>query len=382
MACRFDRFIDRTATESVKWHTFEADVLPMGIADMDFQAPEPVIRALRERVEHGIFGYAKEPPELRQVFVERLKRLYDWSVSPEALVFMAGVVPGLNVACQAITRPGDGILAQTPVYGPILAAPAKARCKLQTMALEQQSDGRYTVDLDRMEHTIDDRTRLFLLCNPHNPVGRVFTRQELSGMAEICLRHDMYVCSDAIHCELLFSGHKHIPIGSLWPEIGERTITLMSPSKTYNIAGFHCAVAIIPNAELRQRFQSARQGMLSSVGLMGLIAAQAAYRDSQSWLGELLVYLEQNRDLTYRFVNERLPGIGMGLPEAMFLAWLDCRQAEIKDNAQQFFLERARVGLSDGTFFGPDGAGFVRLNFGCCRDTLTRALQRMENALS
>lgn len=377
----FDERIDRTPTEASKWHTFDGDVLPLGVADMDFRAPAPVIELLRRRVEHGVFGYPQEPPELRPVVVERLKRLYDWDVAPEALLFVPGVVPAFNVASQAIGQPGDGILAQTPVYGPIIQAPALAERQLQAMPLDLGADGRYTIDLQRMAATITPSTRLFLLCNPHNPVGRVFTRAELEGMAELCLRHNLVVCSDEIHCDLIFRGQRHIPIASLSSEIAARTITLMAPSKTFNIAGLHTAVAIIPNPELRQQFNAGRRGILSSVTIMGYLAALAAYRDGQAWLDEALAYLEGNRELVFDAVNRRMPGLRMARPEGTYLAWLDCRQAALGPDPYTFFLQRARVGLSSGPWFGAGGEGFVRLNFGCCRDLLQEALERMVAAL-
>jgi cystathionine beta-lyase len=381
MDCNFDRFIDRRGTECAKWRRYGDEVLPLWVADMDFASPEPVIRALRERVEHGIFGYPTEPPELRGVIIERLNRRYGWQVSPESLVFVPGVVTGFNLACQALGNPGEGILFQTPVYGPIIRAARYAQMSCDEMVLTLESDGRYTVDLDRMEAAITPQTRIFLLCNPHNPVGRVFTREELAGMAEICARHDLIICSDEIHCELLFRGSRHTPIATLSPEIESRTITLMAPSKTFNIAGLHCSVAIIPDESLRRRFESGRRGLIGGVTIMGYIAALAAYRDGQPWLDALLCYLEGNRDLTMDYVNNLLPGVRMACPEGTYLAWLDCRDAGIPGNPHEFFLREARVALNDGPDFGRPGEGFVRLNFGCCRDMLTEALERMRSAL-
>jgi len=377
----FDRIIDRRHTDSEKWRTFGSDVLPLWVADMDFTAPEPVIRALRERVEHGIFGYDGEPPELREVLVARLQERYAWSVPADAIVFVPGLVVGLNVATRAAAQPGDGALVQTPVYRPIIDAPGSAGQVLQPMALTRQADGRYTLDPELMAATITDRTRTFTLCNPHNPVGRVFTREELTTMAELCLRHDLTIISDEIHCDLLFSGAQHIPIASLAPELAARTITLIAPSKTFNIAGLYCSAAIIPDPELRRRFKAVARGIVPSVNLMAFAAALAAYRDGGPWLTECLRYLEDNRDYLMRYVAERLPGIRMSPMEGTYLAWLDCREAGITGAPAKFFLESARVGLNDGAWFGEEGKGFVRLNFGCPRATLTEALDRMAEAL-
>jgi cysteine-S-conjugate beta-lyase len=381
MPYNFDRIIDRRQTDSEKWRAFGPDVLPLWVADMDFSAPEPVIRALHERVEHGIFGYDGEPPELREVLVARLQDRYAWSVPAEAIVFVPGLVVGLNVATRAAAQAGDGALVQTPVYRPIIDAPGSAGQVLQPMALTRQTDGRYTIDPELMAATITDRTRTFTLCNPHNPVGRVFTREELTTMAELCIRHDLTIISDEIHCDLLFSGAQHIPIASLSPDLAARTITLIAPSKTFNIAGLFCSAAIIPDPELRRRFQAVAKGIVPSVNLMAFAAALAAYRDGGPWLTECLRYLEDNRDYLRQHVTEHLPGITMSPMEGTYLAWLDCREAGINGSPAEFFLRQARVGLNDGAWFGKEGEGFVRLNFGCPRATLTEALDRMAGAL-
>ena len=380
----FDIVIDRRHSDSVKWNAYAEDVLPLWVADMDFTAPEPVMRALREYVDRGLFGYALSAgQELRDVIVNRLARLYNWKVHPDALVFVPGVVVGYDEACHALLGPGGGLLIQTPVYGPFLHAAEWAGGERQEMELTRGADGRYTVDLDRFEAAITDRTRAFLLCNPHNPVGRVFTPKELGALAEICLRHDLHIISDEIHCDLIHTGTRHVPIASLSPEVEARTVTVMAPSKTYNIPGLGCAVAIIPNNELRKRYQEAHKGLLGHVTNLGYVGALAAYRDGQMWLEECLRYLEANRDFLYGYVAEHLPGISLSPVEGTYLAWLDCRQAGIPADVApgKFFLEEARVALNEGAAFGKGGEGFVRLNFGCPRATLEEALERMRNAL-
>jgi cystathionine beta-lyase len=353
----------------------------MWVADMDFASPEPVIRTLRERVEHGIFGYGMEPPELRDTIADRLQELYGWQVSCEALIFVPGVVTGFNLATRAVTTPGDGVLAQTPVYFPMLYVPGNIGGTLDEMELTRQPDGSYEIDFDDFESAITSRTRIFLLCNPHNPVGRVFRRKELERMAEICLRHNVVICSDEIHCDLLFSGHRHLPIASLDPEIADRTITLMAPSKTYNIAGLHFSVAIIQNAELRKQYQAAGAGLVGRPGILSAVAALAAYQDGQPWLDAVLRYLEANRDHLVEYVESQLPGVTMWCPEGTYLGWLDCREAGIDGATHQFFLDQARVALNEGASFGRGGEGFVRLNFACPRSTLYEALERMRAAL-
>jgi cystathionine beta-lyase len=380
----FDHIIDRRHTDSAKWTYYAEDVLPLWVADMDFTAPEPVVSALHEYVEHGLFGYAlSAPQELREVIVARLARLYNWKVEPDALVFVPGVVVGYDAACHALLKPGDGLLVQTPVYPPFLSAAGYAGGQRQEMELTRGPDGRYTIDVEQFEKSMTDRTRAFLLCNPHNPVGRVFTVKELEGMAEICLRHDLHIISDEIHCDLIYSNARHTPIASLSPEIEARTVTVIAPSKTYNIPGLGCAVAIIPNKELRKRYQEAHKGLLGHVTNLGFVGALAAYRDGQAWLDDCLRYLEANRDFVYRYVATSLPQVAVSPMEGTYLAWLDCRRAGIPNDSPpgKFFHEKARVALNEGSTFGKGGEGFVRLNFGCPRATLEEALERMRDAL-
>jgi cystathionine beta-lyase len=350
---------------------------------MDFQSPEPVIRALRERVEHGVYGYGFEEPEFAEVFVDRLQKRHGWKVSPEAVVLIPGVIPGFNVACRALTQPGDGLLMQLPVYPPILRSPGNHGLTRDEAPLGRDRDGRYVADLDAFRAAIHARTRAFILCNPHNPVGRVFTRDELSGMAQICLERDLPIIADEIHSDLLYQGQRHVPMASLAPEVEQRTITLMAPSKTFNLAGLKISVAVIPNASLRERFMAARGDYVqASVNIMGYVAALAAYRDGQPWLDELLRYLEANRDFLADYVRRRLPGVTMTPPEGTYLAWLDCRNAgPAAADPFTFVLERAKVALNDGALFGRGGQGFVRLNFGSPRALLTEGLERMREAL-
>ncbi|HNT77202.1 MAG TPA: PatB family C-S lyase [Anaerolineae bacterium] len=381
MDFNFDQVVERTGTASIKWREYDADVLPLWVADMDFRAPEPVIAALQARVAHGVFGYEDCSPELREVLVARLQALYGWTVAPEALVFLPGVVPAFNLAVQAFVAPGSGLLIQTPVYPPILHAAATVGVRSDAMVLTPGADGRYGVDFDVFDQMVA-KAQMFLLCNPHNPVGRVFTEAELTRMAEACLRHNVLICSDEIHGDLIFQGHRHIPVATLSSDIADRTITLMAPSKTFNIAGLHGAFAVIPNAELRRKFNAARRGILGSVNLLAYTAMLAAYRDGQPWLDALLRYLEANRDFVSDYVTTHLPGVRVTPPEGTYLAWLDCRAAGIAGSLHQFFVERARVAVNDGPTFGPGGEGFVRLNFGCPRALLAEGLERMRVALT
>jgi cystathionine beta-lyase len=383
----FDHLPDRRLTDSVKWNEFEPDVLPMWVADMDYPVADPIRRALRERVDEAIFGYPdvfsnrKTIAELREVIVERMLRLYDWQITTDDVVILPGVIVGLNLACQSLAVSRGSVLVQTPVYPPFLGVAQHANMKRHDAQLEQGRDGYYEINWEVFEKGITDRTRLFILCNPHNPVGRVFRKGELERMAEICLRRGVVICSDEIHCDLVFKRQKHIPIASLSQEIAQNTITLMSPTKTYNIAGLQCSFAIIQNRELRKNFSDSMRGLVMWVNLMGLRATVAAYRDGQEWLDQVLNYLESNRDYLVKYIREQMPSTQMLPPEGTYLGWLDCRKTGIQGNPCEFFLKEARVGLNDGTTFGAGGKGFVRLNFACSWVTLTHALERMKSAL-
>ena len=377
----FDTIVDRRNSNSSKWQLYDEDVLPMWVADMDFVSPPAVIRALHKRVEHGIFGYERHAPDLPELIVDRLARVFDWHVDPDAIIFTPGVVIGFNLAVRALVGPDEALLSQAPVYGPIRNAARTAGVLDQSMELTRQADRRYTVDMDLFEAIITHQTKLFLLCSPHNPVGRVFTREELQAMGEICLRHDVLICSDEIHGDLTFSGHPHTPIASISPELEARTITLMAPSKTFNVAGLDCGFAVISNPELRKQYNAARRGLVGHANLMGYTAARAAYAESEPWLAAVLRYMEANRDFTVDYVREHVPELHMASPEGTYLAWIDCRDANLPDSPHEFFLEKGKVALNDGTSFGRSGEGFVRLNFGCPRALLEEGLGRMRAAL-
>ncbi len=379
MTYDFDTPVNRRHTNCLKWDTCPEDVLPLPVADMDFVAPEPVRKALQDRLDHGVFGYSCEPPELREVLVDRLYRLYGWSVSPDALLFLPGVIPGFNLACRIVAG-GTGVLVQPPVYPPLLGSPANHGLRRLEAPLVSDQSGHYEVDWLAFEQ-MAAQSRLFLLCNPHNPVGRVFTRAELEQVAEICLRHDLKVCSDEIHCDVIYPGYHHVPLASVHPDIAKRTITLMAPSKSYNVPGIHCAFAVIPDAGLRERYTRARAGLVGVPGILGYVAALAAYRDCAEWFEQVMAYLNANREYVAGYVAQHLPSLRMSPMEGTFLAWLDCRNAGIEGNPARFFLERARVALGDGAGFGEPGQGFVRLNFACPRVTLTEGLERMRAAL-
>lgn len=381
MTYNFDQVIERRGTDSAKWQRYGDDVIPLWVADMDFVSPRPVIQALHERAEFGILGYGWPPKHLRRVVQERLKRLYNWEVQEEGILFLPGIVPGLNLSYHTFSDRGDAVLAQPPVYFHFINDPPAHGRLLQDPPLIQKGDS-YEIDLEAFEQSITERTRVFLLCNPHNPVGRVFSREELIALAEICLRHGIIICADEIHCDLLYPGHRHIPIATLAPEVAARTITLMAPSKTFNMAGLSCGFAVITDPGLLKRWHAGTQGLAPGSNVMAYAAALAAYREGQEWLDQMMRYLEGNRDYLSRYLREKLPGVRMTRMEATYLAWIDCRDSGIPRDPGRFFLRHAKVALNEGTEFGKGGEGFVRLNFACPRRTLSEALDRMAEAMN
>jgi cystathionine beta-lyase len=382
----FDTPIHRRGTHSSKWDKVPGDVLPMWVADMDFAAPPVVRQALAEVVARGVFGYPYFGHEVEEAVEDWLAKRHGWQISPESIVLLPGVVAGFNLAASAFCRPGDGLLVQTPAYGPFLKVAGHFDLQQQVHRLMPDADGHYGIDLEAFEAAITPETRVFFLCNPHNPTGRVFSRAELEGIVEICLRHEVLIVSDEIHNDLVYAGHRHIPTASLSPEAAARTITLLAPSKTFNIAGLKASAAVIENPDLRKMFNAAQRAMVDWVNLLGMTAMLAAYQHGAPWLETLLAYLEGNCDLLARFVRERLPGVRMATPEGTYLAWLDCTGLGLEpageDQVLNPFFQQAGVGLNDGTWFGPGGEGYVRLNFGCPRAALLEGLERMEAAIT
>jgi cystathionine beta-lyase len=369
----FNTLPDRRNTASEKWDRYgDRDIIPLWVADMDFRSPPAVIEALHQRVAHGIFGYSGPPKELVETVTAMLFREYSWQVDPAWLVWLPGLVCGLNVACRAVGQTGDAVAAFTPVYPPFLTAPGLADRLLVTAPLVEQQ-GRWVMDLDALEQAITDRTRLLMLCSPHNPVGRIWSREEQRALAELVERHNLIVCSDEIHSGLLLDADtQHIPFATLAPELARRTITLQAPSKTYNIPGLGCSFAIIPDGQLRTAFRGVMSGIVPHVNLLGYTATLAAYRDGEEWRQALLSYLRENRNLVLESLAA-MSGLKTWPVEATYLAWIDARSLQTDDPAG--FFELAGVGLSDGAPFG--APGFLRLNFGCPRKLLQQALARM-----
>lgn len=375
----FDTVIDRRQVPTSKWDRYPEGVLPMWVADMDFPVAEPIAAALRDRLNHPVFGYGGPgPATLRDVIAADMQDFYDWTISPADVVFLPGVVPGFNQALKAFTQAGDRLVVETPVYPPILAAADNwglARVDVSTRPISEGS----AVDTVRLTAALTD-AKAFLLCNPHNPTGKVRARAELEAIAKACLSSGAVIISDEIHCDIVYGGQKHVPIAALSPEVARRTITLMAASKTYNIAGLKTAYAIIPDAELRRRFAAASLGMSEGANVLGLVATEAALRHGRPWKKALLSYLEANRDHLIGRLGREIPEIRIHAPEATYLAWLDCSPLELGD-AYRFFLDKAKVAFNPGPSFGSDDQ-HVRLNFGCPRALLDEGIDRMVRALS
>ena len=368
----FDKQIDRRGTNSLKWNKYkDQDIIPLWVADTDFMAPQGVIDALQQRVAHGVFGYSRPSPRLIELVIERMQQRYGWKIEPEWLLFMPGVVPGLNFGIKAWCRPEQHVITPKPVYYPFLHAPEHNDRPVSYLPMQLVED-RWLPDFAMLEQQAQSADVL-LLCNPHNPGGTVFTREELQRIADIAIRHDLIVISDEIHCDLLLEPDaQHIPFASLSPEAAARSAVLMAPSKTFNIAGLCSSFAIIPDSRLRFKLQQAMRGLMADNNLIGLVAAEAAYEHGDEWLQAQIEYLRANRDLVEKTLG-CLPGIKIAKLEATYLAWIDVSGLGMADPIAAF--EAGGVGLSPGAQFGDKN--FVRLNFGCSRILLQQALDRM-----
>jgi cystathionine beta-lyase len=378
----FDTVPARLGTDSQKWQKYAGrDILPLWVADMDFKSSPEIIAALHDRVAHGIFGYARPVKSTVDAVVDALQRNYAWKIDPAWIVWLPGLVCGLNITAQAFAKAGEEVLTLTPVYPPFMSAP-KNSARLSTQAAFVLRDGHWEIDWDALARAVTPRTKLFYLCNPHNPLARVWRREELIRLGEFCAQHHLVLCSDEIHCDLILEPTlHHLPAASLSPEISARTVTLMAPSKTYNVPGLGTSFAIISDPALRAQFIRASAGVVAEVTALGFTACEAAYRDSEAWRQALLTYLRGNRDFLLDYLARELPGIRVEAPiEATYLAWLNLEALHLADPVAHF--ETHGVGLSEGAYFGAPKGHYVRLNFGCPRATLAEALHRMKTAVA
>lgn len=385
MAYNFDRVPNRRAPGVLnKWTWFPKDILPMWVADMDFPAPPPILDALHKYAEHGDLGYSIPSKKLYETIAARLDKLYGWKVLPDSIVAVPGVNSGYNVAARTFCTPRKGYLIQTPVYNEFHETRKKAGVPQLEAPLAKISDGNqigYEVDFDSLQQAAK-KANIFLLCNPHNPVGRIYTTAELKRMAEICIKNDLLIVSDEIHSELLLENNRFQPIAALSREIQKRSITLISASKAYNVPGLFCAFAVIPDKKLRDQFIETSIKMGLHLGAPGLVASQIAYSGRcDTWQKALRKYLTDNRDFLVEYVGKNMPGVRVTTPQATYLAWLDFTEFDFSISPYEFFFQKAKVALADGSIYGENGKGYVRLNFGTSRRILKQGLDRMSKAL-
>ena len=383
MSFNFDTTPERRGTDSQKWQKYAGrDVLPMWVADMDFETAPVIVEALRRRVEHGIYGYARPVKSTVDAVVGAMEARYRWRIDPSWIVWLPGLVCGLNVAARAFAQEGEEILSLSPVYPPFTTAPRNQGRVSRSVPLALDSAARrWEIDWDALERAVTPRTRLFIVCHPHNPIARVWSRDEVSRIAQFCARHNLLICSDDIHCDLLLEpGAVHEPFGIVAPGEAARTVTFMAPSKTFNVPGLGTSFALIPDPGIRTRFVKACAGIVAEVNALGYVACEAAYRDGEPWRVALVEYLRGNRDFLEGFVARELPGVRIEAPiQATYLAWLNIEALRLQNPVRHF--EDGGVGLSDGVPFGAAPGSHVRINFGCPRSTLALGLSRMKAAL-
>ncbi|MGN9866383.1 MalY/PatB family protein [Bacillus swezeyi] len=380
---------NRLGTQSVKWDLTQElfgvnDALPMWVADMDFRAPQAVIDALQQRLEHGVFGYTSANAKTKEAVVSWLSRRHGWESEPSFIIFSPGIVTALGTAVQAFTEPGDKVIVQPPVYPPFFDMVTKnGRTVLHNPLIEK--DGRYEMDFHDLEKKLSEPdVKLFILCNPHNPSGRSWTKEELTKLGELCLGHGVTVVSDEIHSDLMLNGRKHTPFASISPEFAELSITCIAPSKTFNLAGLQASAILIPDRAKRTAFTQVmqRQG-LHSLNTFAVAAIEAAYSKGEPWLDHLISYIEHNMEEVRRFLEKELPDVQMMKPDASYLAWLDCRALGLSDQEiKHKLIHKGKLILEAGPKYGPGGEGFVRMNVGCSLSVVKDGLIRLKTAFS
>lgn len=385
MKYNFDEITLRRGSNSYKWDTAaDSEVLPMWVADMDFRTAPPVINALANRVQHGIFGYTKVPQTYYDATISWFGRRHHFNIQKEWILFTSGVVPALSAVIKALTQPGDKVLVQTPVYNCFFSSIRNDQCEMVSNQLVYKNN-RYTIDFDDLEEkAADPKVTLMLLCSPHNPVGRVWTRDELTRIGEICLRNGVVVVSDEIHCDLVYPGHTHISFASISDEFLQNSVTCTAPSKTFNLAGIQVANIIVADEEKRKKIDKALNvNEVCEINAFAVEALIAAYNDGEEWLEELKLYLQDNYDLLTDFFRTCFPHLPVLPLEATYLVWVDCSaigrsSKEIVDE----LLDREKLWLNEGTMYGEAGEGFIRINIATQRDRLVRGLKKMRNILS
>ncbi|SMF89595.1 cystathione beta-lyase [Paenibacillus uliginis N3/975] len=386
----FDLTINRTRTASLKWDNIPAvfgvdDALPMWVADMDFAAPPAVVRAMHARVEHGVFGYTLQTETYREAITSWMDKRHNWSIKPEWIQYCPGVVPALSLIVEAFTEPGDQVIIQTPVYPPFYSVVKDHGRELVQNPLILTEQGDYVMDFEDLERSLSGgRVKMIILCSPHNPVGRVWTKEELSRIASLCEQHDVLVVSDEIHADLIYQAGSHTPFASLSEDAAMRSFICTAASKTFNIAGLNTANIIIPNDTLRRRFDKALQRYaLGSITPMGAAATETAYREGGEWLDALLSYVRGNMEYIRDFIQEHMPEVKVKLPQATYLLWIDFRGLGMSDeDLNRFLVQKAKIGMNRGVTFGKSAEGFMRMNMACTRATAEEAMSRLNAAIT
>jgi cystathionine beta-lyase len=382
---RFDSAPVRHNTASLKYDLRREvfgrdDVIPLWVADMDFAVPEAVQRALAQRAAHPVFGYTIFPPSLNDALMHWLATRHNWNIASESILFCPGVVPSLHACIMALSKPGDGVIVQPPVYAPFLSAAGICGRKALLNPLKLEA-GRYTFDLDDLERCAREGGRMLILCSPHNPVGRVWQQEELQALLAVCEQHGITVVSDEIHADLIYPGYRHVPLATLNDKVN--IVTAVAPSKTFNIPGLGLSALVVPEASNRKAITQAFDTLhVSASNPFSIAAFEAAYREGAPWLDDLMRYLAGTCDMVRDYLQQHLPQIKMIEPEGTYLLWLDCREMGLNDKQlKDFFVQKAGVGLSPGAMFGTEGSGYMRMNIGAPRSVIMQALENIAAAL-
>lgn len=386
MKYNFDEIVDRKNSDSIKWTGVEEkfganDILPMWIADMDFKSADEIIEALKDRVDHGVFGYIQKPDSFYQSIIDWVKKKFDWEIKKEWILFTPGVVSGFNIGVREFTEEGDKVLVQSPVYPPFFRVLDNNKRVANNSPLIYK-DGKFLMNYEELENNIGD-TKVMMLCNPHNPVGRVWSKEELKRLGDICLENNTIIISDEIHSDFTLKGVKHTPMASISKELEQNTITLMAPSKTFNVAGLVTSFAIIANEDLRNTYAQAIETLeIDGTTIFGALALEVAYNHGEEWLKQLLVYVEDNIDYAIDYIEKKIPEIKVDKPEGTYLLWLDFNKLDkTADEIEEALLRVGKVALNDGRPYGEGGDKFFRLNIGCPRSILEEGLKRIEKAV-
>ncbi|MFY9214540.1 MAG: MalY/PatB family protein [Tissierellaceae bacterium] len=386
MKYNFDEVIDRRNTDSIKWNQLEETygvegLLPMWIADMDFKSSKEIIQAIKDRADHGVFGYIYKSDSFYDAIINWVKRRHGWEIKKEWILFVPGVVSGLNIGVRELIGENEKVLVQPPVYPPFFRVLENNNRVVNSNPLIHDGE-KFVMDFDSLEEQVGD-TKLMMLCNPQNPVGRVWTREELDRLGDICIKNDVIIISDEIHSDFTLKGVKHTPMAAISKELEDRTITLMAPSKTFNIAGLVTSVAIIPNEEIRNVYKKAIEAMeIDNMNIFGALALEVAYNQGEEWLDQVLEYIEDNIDYAIDYIRNNIPGVKVDRPEGTYLLWLDCRGLnKSADEINDAFIKKGKVVLNDGRPYGKEGDGFFRLNIGCPRSILEDGRRRIEKAI-